>query len=84
MRLDFRPLTMLSRSVLLLFWLIGADALAQGVRNIEGCSIRRGTFCVDMNLYGADLQSANLANSQFTRSVLSKANLTAANLNEAC
>ncbi|SDG83104.1 Uncharacterized protein YjbI, contains pentapeptide repeats [Nitrosomonas sp. Nm132] len=78
-----RPSIIVFKSFLLLLLLIGAETFAQGARNVDGCSIRRGTFCVDMNLYGADLQSASLANSQFTRSVLSGANLTGANLNEA-
>src|SRR5688572_23273926 len=43
--------------VLLLF--MGTEAIAQGMRSIDGCSIRRGTLCSDANLYGADLQNAN-------------------------
>ncbi len=79
----FRLLANCFRCSLLLVLFICFEVLAQGARSIEGCNIRRGTFCVDMNLYGSDLQNENLANSQFTRSILSKANLTGANLNEA-
>ena len=64
----------------LLFYLL---ALRQSLRmrSIDGCSIRRGTLCVDANLYGADLQNAiwrtlNLPFCAFW------SDLTEANLNE--
>ncbi len=75
--------SILSGGLLLLPFLATEVLAQQSARNVEGCSIRRGTFCVDMSLNGADLQNTNLANSQFTRSILSGANLTKAVLDEA-
>src|SRR5690554_1144354 len=71
----------LKASALVLALLASTGVLAQSL-SIDGCNIRRGTFCVNMNLSAADLAGARLSNSQFSRSDLSGANLTGANLDE--
>src|SRR5690606_4172442 len=72
----------LKTAIVLLALLASSAAFAQTL-TVDGCNIRRGTFCVNMNLNGAELPGANLANSQFSRSRLAGANLEGATLEEA-
>ena len=67
----------LKTAAALLVLLVSSAAFAQTL-TVDGCNIRRGTFCVNMNLNGAELPGVNLANSQFSRSRLAGAHLAGA------
>ena len=62
-----------TQPICLLLMSIAANAPAAENMTYNGCVIRPGTLCTDLNLRGLSLRGADLFNSQFSGSNLAQA-----------